>query len=98
MPFVAGFRKSTLALPQAMCFGFQAGRMLLKVEAGRLSIPTVGDAAAFDPAPPWTHYFGEWDGKPCCAVCLPEELALSNGYAWKGLRELFGQVDEDLVW
>jgi NAD+ diphosphatase len=31
-------------------------------------------------------------------VCLPEELVLSDGYAWKGLRELFGQVDEDLVW
>ena len=82
MPFVAGFRPSVSAMPQALCFGFQAGRILMKVEEKQLSIPTVEEAAAFDPVPPWTHYFGELDGRPCCAVCLPEELALSNGFAW----------------
>jgi NAD+ diphosphatase len=98
MPFIAGVRKSAAAMPQALCFGFQAGKILLKVEEGRLSVPTVEDAAAFDRTPFWTHYFGEWDGRPCCAVCLPEELALSEGFTWKGLRELFGQLDEGLVW
>jgi NAD+ diphosphatase len=56
------------------------------------------EADAFDPIRPWTHYIGSWNDMACYAVCLPEETAVGNGFAWMGLRQLFGQIEEELVW
>ncbi|MCU0560810.1 MAG: NAD(+) diphosphatase [Desulfobacterales bacterium] len=98
MRFVPGFRAPAAAAPDALCFGFHAGKMLVKEQDGRLAIPALADLHALGLPAAWVHYFGQWDGRPCCAVCLPPEPPEPAGFAWRGLRGLFGLIAEELVW
>ena len=34
----------------------------------------------------------------CYAICLPEDARVDDGYEIKGLRELFGRIDEEEFW
>ena len=98
MPFVPGYMPSVELAPRALCFGFHASKILVKLQGGRPSIPEIEDLASLSPGQSWRHYFGDWNGSACWAVCLPQDLPMPEGFAWKGLRELFGQMDEDLIW
>jgi NAD+ diphosphatase len=40
---------------------------------------------------------GRWKGAYCCAVWLPKEAVAPEGHAFKGLRGLFGRLDEPLL-
>ena len=40
---------------------------------------------------------GLWDGRYCRAAWLPREATAPAGYAFKGLRSLFGRLDEPLL-
>jgi NAD+ diphosphatase len=81
-----------------MCFGFQSGRFLVKLQGQQPLIPRIEDLAQLSTGPGWRHYFGEWNNSACWAECLPPDLTIPGGFAWTGLRELFGQMDEELVW
>jgi len=50
------------------------------------------------PAPIRSQYLGALDGRPCYAAELPEENQVANGFHLIGLRETFGQLDEELIW
>jgi NAD+ diphosphatase len=98
MTFVPGFQTQTPPESSSLGFAFQRSRLLVRVEAEGLRVPSLGDATAFRPAPPWVHFFGTWNGAGCYAVCLPEDAAVGAGYEMRGVRELFGRIDENLVW
>jgi NAD+ diphosphatase len=98
MTFVAGFEAHISPGGCALGFAFQGNRLLVRVEQGRPCIPWLPDATSFSANPPWVHFFGTWNGAGCYAVCLPEEAALGAGYETRGLRELFGRMEENLVW
>jgi len=40
---------------------------------------------------------GLWEGRYCRAVWLPREAAPPDGHAFKGLRSLFGRLDEPML-
>jgi NAD+ diphosphatase len=98
MTFVAAFQPSIEPTPRALCFGFDSSKILVKQYDGPPMIPERGDLSSLASGPVWRHYFGDWNGLACWAECLPPGLPAPDGFAWKGLRELFGRMDEGLVW
>jgi NAD+ diphosphatase len=98
MGFTARFGTPPAGKTPALWFAFQKNRILVKLSGERLSLPDSAQAAGLGLDPLWQHYFGAWNGSACLAVSLPEGAAAADGYEWKSLRELFGQVDEELVW
>jgi NAD+ diphosphatase len=98
MPFVSGYQPWAAPTPRALCFGFHASKILVKLQEGQPRIPQIDDLTALSPRPEWRHYFGDWNGSGCWAICFPPNVAAPQGFAWKGLRELFGQVDEEVIW
>jgi NAD+ diphosphatase len=98
MPFVSGYKPTLGPAPEALCFGFDGGRILVKLQEGQPLIPQFEDLAPFSPGPGWRHYFGDWNGSACWAECLSRDQPIPEGFAWKGLRELFGRMDEGLIW
>ena len=61
-------------------------------------MPLAAETAAFEPTPLWMHYFGSWNEMACYAVSLPQETVIRDRFGWMGLRQLFGQIEEELVW
>jgi NAD+ diphosphatase len=98
MRFSPGFKASGPLPLESLCFGFHAGKLLVRCQAETFVIPTLADLASIGASASWIHYVGEWDGRPCCAAVLPEEVSGRAAIAWKGLRGLFGLVEEELVW
>ena len=98
MPFVAGFKPGGEPGPHALCFGFDSGKILLKQADGMALIPSREDLAALRTEPDWQHYFGDWNESACWALSLAPDAPVPSGFVRKGLRELFGRMDEDLVW
>jgi NAD+ diphosphatase len=98
MSFAAGFKPPEAQPPAELRFAVQGTKVLVKLQDERLRIPLQAELPAADPGRCWVHYFGDFNGLSCWAECWPEEEAAAQGFAWKGLRELFGQMDEELVW
>jgi NAD+ diphosphatase len=98
MPLIPGFQPHRLPDANALAFVFQGSRLLVRLDQGRPGIPPLAEAAAWLGNPQWVHFFGAWNGADCYAVWLPEEVRPGDGYELKGLRELFGQMDEGMVW
>jgi len=98
MMFVAGFETHISPGISSLGFAFQGNKLLVRVEQGRARIPSLSTATSFSATPAWVHFFGTWNGAGCYAVCLPEDAAVGGGYETRGLRELFGRMDENLVW
>lgn len=57
-------------------------------------IPKVESLAEFGLAPLHTHYLGKLDGHPCFAAELPEHSVAPVGMGFRGLRTLFGLLDD----
>lgn len=57
-------------------------------------IPKVESLAAFGLAALHTHYLGKLDGHPCFAAELPEHSVAPVGMGFRGLRTLFGLLDD----
>jgi len=76
------------AAAEPLTFLFHGNRLLLR-EADR-SLP---DAAALAAASFEAHPLGVWQERYCQVACAEDET-LPAGYAWFGLRALFGVVDD----
>jgi NAD+ diphosphatase len=98
MRFRPGFKTSGPLPPQSLCFGFHAGKLLIKLQAERPVIPTLVDLEAIGVSTSWIHYVGDWNGCACCAAALPQEVPGHAAFTWNGLRGLFGRMEEELVW
>ena len=81
--------------PHALSFLFSGGRML--VREPDLALPDAAVLAALDLPPGQLQPFGLFGERYCQAGWLDGEPAPPPGYAWRGLRSLFGELDEQLL-
>ena len=78
-----------------MTFVFRGNELLVReADAGLADSPVVADLSI--PAER-LHPVGMWDGRYSRAAWVPRETAAPAGHAFKGLRSLFGRLDEPML-
>ena len=98
MPFKPAFKSPSAPSARALWFVFQRDRLLLNEGNNGRRIPCTADLAQIEPAPIRSQYLGTLDGRPCYAAELPDENLVLDGFQLQGLRETFGQLQEELIW
>ena len=81
--------------PAPVSFLFRGGELL--VCAADASLPPPGIARRVGIEPANLLPVGLWDGRYCEAGSLPKDAAAPDGYAFVGLRKLFGRADEAML-
>jgi NAD+ diphosphatase len=71
-------------------------RMLVAVEDGKISIPSMGHPREYDLEPLREHYLGAFRGVACYAAEIEETRSLPPTMELQGLRGLFDYLDIDL--
>lgn len=82
-------------LADALTFVFQRGRLLLREIDLALPEPAVLASMGFDLQ--HAQPLGLWNGRYCRTVWVDGDEAAEEGYAWLGLRALFGEIDDGLL-
>jgi NAD+ diphosphatase len=98
MAFLAGFRSEPSPETSSLGFAFLGNKLLVRVDRGQFCVPSLQEATSLLGNPQWTHFFGTWQGVNCYAILPPEANSVKAGYETRGLRELFGRMEEALVW
>jgi NAD+ diphosphatase len=98
MAFSGEFRTSDSAPGARLWFGCRGNRLLVRSNGEQAGIPEANEVSELGLVPAWVHYFGRWEGKGCYALHFEEDVEAPAGFEWAGLRELFGRLEDDLVW
>jgi NAD+ diphosphatase len=80
----------------SLWFAFRDDQLLVERCGRGLAIPSGPDPASCGLSPVRRQYLGALEGKPVYSAELPAGTAAPAGMEYTGLRELYGQVDEDL--
>ena len=81
----------------ALWFLFKDHKLLTKKEEDRYLIPKSTDLRALDQRPDPLHFLGSLEGCPCYAGELPLSEPLPETFELKGVRSLFGHLEEPLI-
>jgi NAD+ diphosphatase len=81
----------------AWWFAFREERLLVQNTGQGTTLPFVEDLDALGLAPSRTVYLGRLDGRDCFAATLPPEISAPDGFAFQGLRALFGNLPDHLL-
>ncbi|HUP98329.1 MAG TPA: NAD(+) diphosphatase [Usitatibacter sp.] len=73
-------------------FAFRGNELLVREENGSVAGPDVLDALPLEPAN--VQPVGLWNGTYCRAAWVPKDTPPPAGHVFKGLRGLFGKLDE----
>ena len=98
MTFEPDFTLPPTVSARSLWFVFQEGKLLIKTGGDDQLIPCGRDLTNADISPIHQQYLGKLDGLPCYAAMSTENLIVSDGFAFIGLRRLFSQLAEDLIW
>jgi NAD+ diphosphatase len=77
-------------------FLFQGSQLLVHREEGQASVPFVADPRELGLEPLRTQYLGTLGGRHCYSAECAAGAPAPDGYAWSGLRALFGLLDDVL--
>ncbi|AIQ15096.1 NUDIX hydrolase [Paenibacillus durus] len=80
----------------AYWFIFSSGRLLVTESSGSIGIPLAQSAELLRVDPVRTLYLGTFEDTPCFAVEIQADAAEPEGMAFRPLRSLYDEVDEDL--
>ena len=97
MRFISEFISSFDGSEPAWWFVFRNHRLLIRERDTVMPIPFLYDPAELNLHPLRRHYLGKLDGSPCFAVQISENTPPPQQMVFKGVRELFGQIEDDLV-
>src|SRR5210317_1285436 len=98
MPFNPDFTLPATESARSLWFVFHEGKLLIKAgDKGQL-IPRTRDLVKFDISPIHKQYLGTLDGLPCYAAELAHHRSVSEDFSFEGLRQLFGRLEEELIW
>jgi len=92
-PFVPGLRPPDEAAGEALCFVFRR-RELLVTERFELPSLDILDSSGLDSVR--SQFLGLLGGSPCHSVELPPDARPPAGMAFRDLRVLYGNMDEQL--
>ncbi len=96
MSFISSIAPLPNNLKASFWFIFKKHRLLINVDKGPVSIPLYDDIlkSALEPENPL--YLGALNGYPCYSADLGADAALPPNMQFRGLRELFGLLTDDL--
>jgi len=97
MEFVSEFISTFDGSESAWWFVFCNHRLLIREQDTDKPIPFLYALSELNLHPLRQHYLGKLDGSPCFSVQIPENTPPPQGMVYKGVRELFGQFEDDLV-
>ena len=80
----------------ALVFAFHDGRLLVRRHQDRAEAVSHGQVATVLADAIARIFLGRLDGRSCFAIPLATEPEAPPGYAFLGLRELFGQLEEPI--
>jgi NAD+ diphosphatase len=78
--------------PDARTFAFRGNEILIREPD--LALPDAGSVRALGIEPAALLPVGLYEGAYCQAAWVPRDAPAVDGFAWKGLRSLFGRLDE----
>lgn len=81
--------------PEPLTYLFHQGRLLVREHD--LALPELAVVAQLRLAPHQLHAVGLLGGRYVQAGWLDGDVAPLDGYSWRGLRSMFGAMDEDLL-
>jgi NAD+ diphosphatase len=96
--FIGGFQAQDAPQSSALGFAFKGGKLLVGLDRGHPRIPALHEVLSPDSGSAWVHFFGSWNGVGCYAVGLSDDCGAGSRLETRGLRELFGRMEEELVW
>lgn len=80
--------------PPGWWFVFHKDKMLVNVEADRISVPCIESLSALNLKPSWKLSLGSFNNRPCYAALVDGNGFAGNGMVFEGLRGLFGRLDD----
>jgi NAD+ diphosphatase len=82
----------------ALWFVFRDTELLVRLGDESASVPRVSDLAQLNLRPKRRQYLGKWDDIPCFSAEVIDDAVVPAGMAFRGLRRLFGVLDQELFW
>jgi len=79
-------------------FIISGGRLLVKKNSRPVVVPGARRLADVIPGCGHTQFLGHLGGRPCFAAGSPPDFQPLDGLEFKGLKSLFGRIDEDQLW
>lgn len=98
MQFSPDFKSPAAELPQALWFVYQDQKLIVKTNNNSVSIPCATDLQQAELEPIRKQYLGALDDRPCFAAELPLGIGIPDGWISRGLRELFGMLEDEFIW
>jgi len=96
--FKAAFSPKPSDRQDALWFIIQGGRLLVKKNSRPAAVPQTRHLLQSIPEFVNTQFLGHLDGQPCFAAGPPEDFQLGENIEFRGLKTLFGQIDENCLW
>ncbi len=97
MSFKPDFNSAQPKTDRDLWFVVHKGQVVLKQGGKALSIPRFPEVKSLGDQLVNPQYFGLKDGIPCFVAELKPESILKDGFEAKGLFELFGLLDNDMI-
>ena len=98
MTFKPAFKFPPAVSAGAFWFIYNRDRLLLKRNAGICHVPDTRDLTRNHLSPIRKQYLGALNGRECYAAELSDVDQELEGFNLIGLRETFGELDEELIW
>lgn len=93
--FIPGIAPPAVQSEPAWWFAFVGNKLLVRLEGTIGEIPNLINLAEIGLVPVRTQFLGTLDTQPCYCAQLPQDVSLPDGMTLRGLRELYGTLDED---
>jgi len=97
MPFAPGFKPPLKMNTAPLWFLFQKGKLLIKQEGQRCSIPLTSELDRAGFTPPQGQYIGLLDDRPCYTAELDPAVPVESPFGCRRLRSLFGSLGDEFV-
>ena len=82
----------------AYFFAFIKDKLLVYPTGNSARVPTLAEYRALALATRSEHYLGTSNGHSCYSIEVAEDVEPPEDMAFKGLRDLFGLLDQELFW